>query len=41
MDERYPFCGPTVEGRNICRDEASKLNIYVAIEASYTTGKGL
>ena len=40
MDERFPYSGPTVESRNLCRDSASKKNIYLAIEASFTAGKG-
>ena len=40
MDERFPYSGPTVESRNLCRDEASKRNCYIAIEASFTAGKG-
>ena len=40
MDDRYPYSGPCIEGRNICRDNDSKTNPYVSIESSYTNGRG-
>ena len=40
-DPVFPFTGPTIDGRNLCSDSASKNNVYVAIEASYSNGKGM
>ena len=39
-EPHYPFTGPTIDGRNLSDDAASRNNIYVSIEASYTHGKG-
>ena len=38
--DRLPYVGPNIPGRNLCTDQASRNNIYVSIEASYTDGKG-
>ena len=39
-EPHFPFTGPTIDGRNLADDAASKNNVYVAIEASYSCGKG-
>ena len=41
MDDRVPYTGPTIVSRNLTRDDDSRHNIYVAIETSFTRGKGI